>query len=83
MTEQKILIYGNKWCPDCTRARQIFNKLNIDYEWLDTDLDKNAREFVIEKNHGFCSVPTIVFQDGSYLVEPSTSLLEKKLKSML
>ena len=83
MADQKILVYGTKWCPDCTRAKEMFNKLNIPFEWFDTDLDKAARAFVIEKNHGYCSVPTIIFPDGTYLVEPSSSTLESKLKSLL
>jgi mycoredoxin len=83
MIDQKILVYGTKWCPDCSRAKSVFNKLNIPFEWFDTDVDKDARVFVMEKNHGYCSVPTIVFPDGSVLVEPSSSTLESKLKSLL
>ncbi len=45
MTDQKILVYGTKWCPDCTRAKGVFNKLNIAFEWFDTDVDKDARAF--------------------------------------
>jgi mycoredoxin len=30
-------------------------------------------------NHGYRSVPTIVFPDGSLLVEPSNAELERKL----
>ena len=83
MTDLKILVYGTKWCPDCTRAKGIFNKLGIAFEWFDTDVDKDARAFVMEKNNGFCSVPTIIFPDGTYLVEPPSSVLESKLKSLL
>jgi len=46
----------------------------------DFDLRSIALEkFVKETNKGFRSVPTIIFPDGSILVEPSTSMLAKKL----
>jgi mycoredoxin len=38
--------------------------------------------YVQEVNGGYRSVPTIVFPDGSVLVEPSNARLEEKLAGM-
>jgi glutaredoxin-like protein len=76
---KKIEVYGTNWCPDCSRARQIFNQHNITYIWHDIDKDKKACAFVEKVNDGFQSVPTIVFPDGSFMVEPNNAALEKKL----
>jgi mycoredoxin len=78
--EEKIRMYGTRWCPDCTRAKQILNKLNIPFEWTDIEQDEAGLAYVVKINKGYKSVPTIVFPDGSILVEPSNAELEKKLK---
>ena len=76
-----IKIYGTSWCPDCARTKQVFNKLKIPFDWIDIDKDKPAAAEVQKINGGFKSVPTIVFADGSVLVEPGNTELEQKLKT--
>ncbi len=76
-----IKIYGTSWCPDCARAKQVFNKLKITFDWIDIDKDKQAGAEVQKINGGFKSVPTIVFPDNSVLVEPGNAELEQKLKT--
>jgi len=82
MSEQ-IKIYGTKWCPDCARAKQVFGNLNISFGWIDIEQSKDAADYVQKVNGGMRSVPTIVFPDGSVLVEPSNQVLEKKLKGLI
>lgn len=78
MNNRIIIVYGTTWCGDCHRARKFFEKNGVDYEWVNIDLDKNGERVVLEVNNGNRSVPTIIFEDGSILVEPSTvELLEK------
>jgi glutaredoxin-like protein len=77
---EQILMYGTKWCPDCLRAKQIFKRHNISYVWHDIEEDAQACEYVEKVNGGLKSVPTIVFPDGTILVEPSNAVLENKLK---
>jgi mycoredoxin len=48
---------------------------------IDIEQDDKAAEFVMKLNHGFKSVPTIVFPDGSTLTEPDRSTLIKKLEA--
>jgi hypothetical protein len=45
----------------------------------DIDEDDEGGRIVMSINHGNRSVPTIVFPDGSTLVEPSDSELKSKL----
>jgi mycoredoxin len=77
-----ILFYGTRWCPDCIRARAFFDRKDISYQWIDIDNDEEGRKYVERVNHGHRSVPTIVFTDGSILVEPSTKELENKMNSL-
>lgn len=79
MAEIKIKVYGTTWCPDCERAKGVLAKNSVEYDWIDISNDAAARVYVEKVNHGNRSVPTIVFTDGSILVEPSNAVLEKKL----
>jgi mycoredoxin len=74
-----IKVYGTAWCPDCSRAKQIFKRHNIQYDWIDIEKDPTAADYVVKVNGGNRSVPTIVFPDGSILVEPGNAELEKKI----
>ena len=78
----QIRVYGTKWCPDCVRAKQVLGRYDIKYEWHDIENDAQACELVEKINGGYKSVPTIVFPDGSIMVEPSNAALEKKIEEM-
>jgi mycoredoxin len=79
MPDAKIIIYGADWCGDCLRARRFLNQFNIQYHWINIDRDEAGEEYVIKVNKGMRSIPTLVFEDGSILVEPSNSKLALKL----
>lgn len=78
-----IIFYGTSWCFDSRKARRIFDELEIPYKWIDIDLDTDARRLVEELNDGYRSVPTIIFPDGSKLVEPSSQVLREKLAAFV
>lgn len=74
----QIVMYTTEWCPDCRRAKFFFKRKKIDVLNVDVNADKKAEEFVKELNNGNRSVPTIIYPDGSMMVEPSTEDLEAK-----
>ena len=76
-----IKFYGTTWCGDCRRAKTIFAELQIPYLWIDIDQNPQAAEFVKQIKHGMRSVPTIIFPDGSILVEPDSESLRAKLRN--
>jgi len=61
------------------RSRRYLEKYNIEYDWIDIDQDQQGEIFVLKINHGMRSVPTILFPDGSILVEPSNEELKSRL----
>jgi len=71
-----ITMYTTSWCGDCKRSKAFLDEKGVDYDEVDIEKDARAAKFV---NHGNRSVPTIVFDDGSTLVEPTNEELEKKL----
>lgn len=74
-----VTVYGAPWCPDCRRSKQFLAEMRVPYDWLDIDEDEFAAQIVRDKNNGKQIIPTIVFDDGSFLAEPSNDELAKKL----
>lgn len=77
--EQGIILYGTDWCFDSRRAKKILDSRKIPYIWINVDQDPEAAKKVEQINNGYRSVPTIIFPDGTLLVEPSDNELLKKL----
>ena len=76
---ESITVYATAWCGDCHRARRVLDRLGASYQWIDIELDPDATAEVVRINRGRRTVPTIVFPDGSVLIEPSDLELEEKL----
>jgi len=79
MTTDLIKVYSTVWYPDCKRAKKFFGEQRISYENIDIEQDPEAMAYVEKVNNGNRIIPTIVFQDGSILVEPSNAELAAKL----
>ncbi len=73
-----ITVYATSWCGDCRRAKKFMDDHGIAYELVDIDQNADGEAFVKQVNRGNRSVPTIVFPDGSILVEPRNSQLAEK-----
>jgi len=76
MTE--IIFYGAEWCSDCKRAKQFLNENNIQYKFIDIDLDKNATNLVETINKGKRIIPTLLINDKSF-TNPDNSELATEL----
>lgn len=74
-----IVMYSTAWCGDCRRAKRFFDQHSVAYQNIDIEQDPTGRAVVEQINRGRHSVPTIVFPDGSVLVEPSNAELAAKL----
>ncbi len=79
MEQPKITVYGAPWCPDCKQSKQFLGEQRIRFNWVDIDEDEAGRRRVQELNDGKQIIPTIIFEDGSILVEPSNAELAAKL----
>jgi len=78
-TKSPIIVYGAPWCPDCRQAKKFLGEQRVHYDWVDIDDNPEAQAFVEKINDGKRIIPTIIFPDGSFLVEPSNADLAKKL----
>lgn len=78
-TTQDIVLFSTRWCGDCRRAKRLFDALGVPFTEINIDEDRAAAARVMRLNDGMRSVPTILFPDGSVLVEPSNAALGAKL----
>ncbi len=74
-----ITVYGSTWCSDCKRAKRFLGDQQVEYKWVDVERDDKARKFVEDQSEGKTIIPTIVFDDGSILIEPTNAQLAAKL----
>ncbi len=79
LTPSQIVMYVTENCADCVRVKKYFDSKNISHLRIGLEGDEKATEFVKQVNRGYRSVPTIVFPDGSILVEPGWEELNRKL----
>lgn len=79
MSHTNITVYGAYWCPDCRRSKKFLGEQMVHFKWVDIEQDEAGRAFVEKINNGKRIIPTIVFDDGTFLVEPSNAVLAKKL----
>ena len=83
MGSNSITVYGTAWCGDCRRAKRVLDAQGVGYTWIDIDAVPEAAAEVMRINGGMRSVPTILFPDGSILVEPSDRQLAMRIEDVL
>lgn len=79
-TPKIVTFYGASWCGDCRRSQSFLLDNNVEFSVTDIDNDPIAVNEVVRINKGYKSIPTIVFSDGTILVEPSNRELAEKLQ---
>ena len=77
----QIVMYTTEYCSDCLRAKKFFDVNQIPHLRVGLEGNPEATDFVTKVNHGYRSVPTIVFPDGSILVEPDWEQLKAKFSN--
>lgn len=79
MSHTNIKMYGTLWCSDCKRTKKFFGEQRVHYDFIDIDQDPSGLAIVEKANGGKQIIPTLLFEDGSVLIEPSNAELAAKL----
>ena len=77
---KKITIYSTRICPYCVRAKNFFNKKNLEYTEIMIDRDPEQMREMMEKS-GRQSVPQIFI--GDYHVGGFDDLIEHDMDGKL
>ena len=74
----KLVMYSTSWCPDCKRSKALLDNKQVDY--INVDIGKDNDDYIfVEKITRRVRIPTIIFPDGTILIEPSDEALERQL----
>lgn len=79
---KNIVMYSTDWCGDCVRSEALLKSLKISFDVVNVDKDEVANSYIQELQNGARRIPTIVFPDDTFLVEPTDIQLEAKLKDL-
>jgi len=79
MSHTNIKLYGTNWCSDCKRSKKFLGEQRVHYEYINIEEDMDGQAFVQKVQNGGLTIPTIVFEDSSLLIEPSNAELATKL----
>ena len=72
-----LTMYSTTWCGFCHRLRTQLDREGIGYQVVDLEQDPAAAQFVMSVNGGNQTVPTILFEDGSTLTNPTIVELKR------
>src|SRR5438445_12658296 len=79
MSHTNIKLYGTNWCSDCKRSKRFLGEQRVRYEYVNIEENLEGQAFVRDLQKGGLTIPTIVFEDGAALIEPSNAELAAKL----
>lgn len=77
---EKVILYTSNWCAHALSVERFLDNNEIAVHKINIDGNSESRAQLIEINDGYASVPTLIFPDGTKLIEPSLALLRKKLQ---
>ena len=72
-------MYTTTWCGYCQRLKAQLGREGIAFTEIDIEKDPDAAAFVRGANNGNETVPTVVFDDGTAMTNPSIG----EVKAML
>ncbi len=75
----KLTMYSTQWCGYCQRLKAQLKRENIEFDEIDIEQDENAASLVEKVNGGNRTVPTIVYEDGTAVTNPSLIQVKEKL----
>jgi mycoredoxin len=75
-------MYTTPWCGFCRNLKKQLARDGIEMAEVDIEQDPAAAEFVMSVNGGNQTVPTVVFPDGTTLVNPSAAQVRERLAAV-
>jgi mycoredoxin len=78
----QLIMYTTQWCGFCKNLKRQLARDGIEMTEIDIERDPAAAEFVESVNGGNQTVPTLVFADGTTMVNPSAAQVRERLAAV-
>ena len=77
-----LTMYTTTWCGFCKNLKRQLAKAGVEITEVDIERDPEAAKFVEGVNGGNQTVPTLLFADGSTMVNPSPKEVQAHLAEL-
>ena len=77
--EPVMTVYGAAWCPHCKRVKKFLAGHRVRYANIDIDAQPEAIERIKELQNGGQIIPTVVYPDGTFEVNPGNEALARRI----
>src|SRR5881628_3840993 len=78
-TFEGVRIVGNQWSPHSSEVRDFLGRNFVPHQWLNIETDDAAKQLLTTTGADASSLPLVVFPDGSFLSNPPTPEVARKL----
>ncbi|HEY1622787.1 MAG TPA: mycoredoxin [Streptosporangiaceae bacterium] len=78
----QLTMYTTTWCGFCRNLKNQLAREGIEVQEVDIERDPEAAEYVMSVNGGNQTVPTLLFPDGSAMVNPSAVQVRERLAAL-
>lgn len=77
-----LTMYTTTWCGFCKNLKRQLARAGVEITEVDIERDPEAAKFVEGVNGGNQTVPTLLFADGSTMVNPSAKEVQARLAEL-
>src|SRR2546423_9194880 len=74
-----VRVIGHQWSPHSTEIRDFLGRNFVPHQWIHVETDETAKQLLTTTGADCSSLPLVVFSDGSFLGNPPTSEIARKL----
>src|SRR5258706_2030959 len=74
-----VRVIGHHWSPQSNEIRDFLGRNFVPHQWLNIETDESAKQLLATTGSAAALLPVVVFPDGSFLVNPSTAEIARKL----
>ncbi|MCC7352617.1 MAG: FAD-dependent oxidoreductase [Anaerolineae bacterium] len=73
-----LRVVGHRWSSQAHQIKDFLSRNQIPYQWLDVELEEEARRLVASAGPPAPQLPVVFFPDGSYLPQPAVAQVAEK-----
>jgi len=74
-----VRVIGHRWSPQSNEIRDFLGRNFVPHQWLNIETDESAKQLLATTGAATSSLPMVVFPDGSFLSNPPTTEVARKL----